>query len=87
MYGTAAPPRKLSGEVEVSAAAAAETAHTAAQANSDARADANGIARVTVERKRSVLVVEDNLINQTVLKRQMIKAGWTCDGTSFHIGR
>jgi hypothetical protein len=29
-----------------------------------------------------VLVVEDNLINQKVLKRQLIKAGLTCDGES-----
>jgi CheY-like chemotaxis protein len=27
-----------------------------------------------------ILIVEDNIINQTVLKRQMIKAGLTCDG-------
>ena len=27
-----------------------------------------------------ILIVEDNVINQTVLKRQMIKAGLTCDG-------
>ena len=29
-----------------------------------------------------VLIVEDKLINQTVLKRQITKAGLTCDGTS-----
>lgn len=28
-----------------------------------------------------ILIVEDNLINQTVLKRQITKAGLTCDGT------
>jgi CheY-like chemotaxis protein len=27
-----------------------------------------------------ILIVEDNIINQTVLKRQIIKAGLTCDG-------
>lgn len=27
-----------------------------------------------------VLVVEDNIISQTVLKRQLMKAGLTCDG-------
>lgn len=31
-----------------------------------------------------VLVVEDNIINQTVLKRQLIKAGLTCDGESYY---
>jgi hypothetical protein len=30
-----------------------------------------------------ILIVEDNVINQTVLKRQMIKAGLTCDGESI----
>lgn len=30
-----------------------------------------------------VLIVEDNLINQTVLKRQLIKAGLSCNG-QFH---
>lgn len=30
-----------------------------------------------------VLIVEDNAINQTVLKRQLVKAGLTCDGTPF----
>jgi hypothetical protein len=25
-------------------------------------------------------VVEDNIINQTVLKRQLVKAGYECDG-------
>lgn len=29
-----------------------------------------------------VLIVEDNLINQTVLKRQLIKAGLSCNGES-----
>lgn len=29
-----------------------------------------------------ILIVEDNLINQTVLKRQLVKAGLTCDGES-----
>jgi CheY-like chemotaxis protein len=32
-----------------------------------------------------VLIVEDNIINQTVLKRQMNKAGFTCDGKSIYI--
>lgn len=32
-----------------------------------------------------VLVVEDNLINQTVLKRQLIKAGLSCNGQSHPI--
>ena len=27
-----------------------------------------------------ILIVEDNIINQTVLKRQIVKAGLTCDG-------
>jgi hypothetical protein len=27
-----------------------------------------------------ILIVEDNLINQTVLRRQITKAGLTCDG-------
>ena len=27
-----------------------------------------------------ILIVEDNIINQTVLKRQLLKAGLTCDG-------
>lgn len=27
-----------------------------------------------------ILIVEDNIINQTVLKRQLVKAGLTCDG-------
>jgi CheY-like chemotaxis protein len=27
-----------------------------------------------------VLVVEDNIISQTVLKRQLVNAGLTCDG-------
>lgn len=27
-----------------------------------------------------VLIVEDNLINQTVLKRQLVKAGLSCNG-------
>lgn len=27
-----------------------------------------------------VLIVEDNIINQTVLKRQLVKAGYTCEG-------
>jgi CheY-like chemotaxis protein len=27
-----------------------------------------------------VLLVEDNIISQTVLKRQLVKAGLTCDG-------
>lgn len=43
----------------------------------------NGIARNgPTQTKRRVLVVEDNLINQTVLKRQMVKAGWACDVAS-----
>lgn len=29
------------------------------------------------------LVVEDNIINQTVLRRQLLKAGWKCDGMSI----
>lgn len=29
-----------------------------------------------------ILIVEDNIINQTVLKRQIVKAGLTCDGES-----
>lgn len=29
-----------------------------------------------------MLIVEDNLINQTVLKRQLIKAGLSCNGES-----
>jgi hypothetical protein len=29
-----------------------------------------------------ILIVEDNIINQTVLKRQITKAGLTCDGES-----
>jgi CheY-like chemotaxis protein len=39
------------------------------------------------------LVVEDNIINQTVLRRQLLKAGWQCDGESpanphaAHIGK
>jgi hypothetical protein len=28
----------------------------------------------------SVLVVEDNVISQTVLRRQLVKAGLSCDG-------
>ena len=30
--------------------------------------------------KLHILVVEDNQINQTILKRQMVKAGLTCEG-------
>lgn len=30
-----------------------------------------------------ILIVEDNIINQTVLKRQIVKAGLTCDGESL----
>jgi hypothetical protein len=30
--------------------------------------------------KKKVLVVEDNIINQTVLKRQLVKAGYACEG-------
>lgn len=30
-----------------------------------------------------ILIVEDNVINQTVLKRQILKAGLTCDGGLF----
>jgi len=29
---------------------------------------------------KKVLIVEDNIINQTVLKRQLVKAGYTCAG-------
>lgn len=32
------------------------------------------------ERTFHALVVEDNVINQTVLRRQLLKAGWQCDG-------
>lgn len=28
----------------------------------------------------NALIVEDNIINQTVLHRQLTKAGWTCEG-------
>jgi hypothetical protein len=31
---------------------------------------------------KKVLVVEDNIINQTVLKRQLTKAGYDCEGKS-----
>lgn len=31
-----------------------------------------------------VLIVGDNIINQTVLKRQMIKSGFTCDGECLY---
>lgn len=30
--------------------------------------------------EQHILIVEDNIINQTVLKRQLVKAGLTCDG-------
>ena len=34
-----------------------------------------------------ILIVEDNIINQTVLKRQIVKSGSTCDGEdSFRCG-
>lgn len=36
--------------------------------------------KVSSEEPLHVLIVEDNIINQTVLKRQMIKSGFTCDG-------
>jgi hypothetical protein len=36
--------------------------------------------KVKSEDPLHVLIVEDNIINQTVLKRQMIKSGFTCDG-------
>ena len=61
VYGTAAPKRKLSADVQLP--------------------PVNTIQET--KRARAVLVVEDNLINQTVLKRQMVKAGWTCDGESY----
>ena len=32
--------------------------------------------------EQHILIVEDNIINQTVLKRQLVKAGLTCDGES-----
>ena len=31
---------------------------------------------------KTALIVEDNMINQTVLQRQLTKAGWKCDGKS-----
>lgn len=34
-----------------------------------------------------ILIVEDNLINQTVLKRQITKAGLTCDGKQIPVAR
>jgi hypothetical protein len=40
-----------------------------------------------VEGKRTplnVLIVEDNVINQTVLRRQIVKAGSSCQGTSLY---
>lgn len=30
--------------------------------------------------KLHVLVVEDNIVNQKVLRRQLVKAGYTCEG-------
>jgi len=38
--------------------------------------------RVMVGPKPHVLIVEDNLINQTVLMRQLRHVGLTCDGES-----
>jgi len=32
--------------------------------------------------KLHVLVVEDNIVNQKVLRRQLVKAGYTCEGES-----
>lgn len=55
------------------------TRHSSHDSQSPGSEDPDALAAAAATATFHVLIVEDNIINQTVLRRQVLKAGLTCD--------
>ena len=85
---TVRPPSALAAMVEATSHPGSEPAESGPMTPSSSLAStpsifSAGSPEPDVVLDLHILIVEDNIINQTVLKRQIFKAGLTCDGKAL----
>jgi len=79
---TIAPPSLLASMVEATSGTSevSQVMRPTYSTTSTSSAVSNGSSSAEGMQDLHILIVEDNIINQTVLKRQLVKAGLSCDG-------